>query len=98
MEWVSSHVGIPGNIRAKQGVGSSEVPLTLRGAKSIIATYIDKCIASTQKSKSPVKSWETTASVGPVPRHLERAETVASFRLTRVHEFFGVYLSPTGLE
>ncbi|GFU78287.1 reverse transcriptase [Trichonephila clavipes] len=36
-------------------------------------------------------------SVGPIPRHLRRAEAVACFRLTTGHNFFGVYLHWLGL-
>ncbi|GFU15775.1 amine oxidase A [Trichonephila clavipes] len=48
LQWASSHVGIPGNGRvdqkAKPGAESTqlEVSLTLRRAKSVISTYIDK--------------------------------------------------------
>ncbi|GFV35502.1 uncharacterized protein TNCV_3205331 [Trichonephila clavipes] len=70
--WVQSHVGIPGNERAnqkaKQGTESTqpEVPLTLRRAKSIISTHIDKYTAMTQKTKSFGKPWET-GHCGPNP-------------------------------
>ncbi|GFV67795.1 reverse transcriptase [Trichonephila clavipes] len=51
LQYVSSHVGIPGNERAdqkaKQGTESTqqEVPLTLRRANNIIPTFIDKYTA-----------------------------------------------------
>ncbi|GFV15859.1 reverse transcriptase [Trichonephila clavipes] len=83
---VPSHVGIPGNERAdqkaKQGVESTqpEVPLTLKRAKIIISTHIDKYTAMTQKTNSFGKPWKTLATVSPIPRHLERAEAVV--RLT----------------
>ncbi|GFV42204.1 reverse transcriptase [Trichonephila clavipes] len=38
------------------------------------------------------KPWETLATLGPIPRHVERAEAVARFRLTSGHDFSGVYL------
>ncbi|GFW68648.1 reverse transcriptase [Trichonephila clavipes] len=99
MVWAPSHVGIPGNERAdqkaKQGAESSqaEVLLTLRRPKSIISTFIDKYIILTQKIKSLGKPWETLATVGQIPRHLERAEVVACFRLTTTYDFLGVYLN-----
>ncbi|GFT84986.1 uncharacterized protein TNCV_2507821 [Trichonephila clavipes] len=76
---------------AKHGAESTqpEVPLSLRRAKSIISTHIDKNTAMTQKTKSFGKPWETLATVGPIPRHLERAEVVARFRLTTGHDFLG---------
>ncbi|GFX42790.1 reverse transcriptase [Trichonephila clavipes] len=95
--WAPSHVEIPDNERAnqkaKQGAESNqlEVSLTLRRAKSIISTYIDKYIAMTQKTKSFGKHGKL-ATVGSIPRYLERAETVARFRLTTGHDFLGVYL------
>ncbi|GFT34351.1 reverse transcriptase [Trichonephila clavipes] len=70
LQWVPSHVGIPGNERAnqkaKQGAESTqpEVPLTLRRAKSIISTHIDQYIAITQKAKSFGKPSGTLATVG----------------------------------
>ncbi|GFW01866.1 hypothetical protein TNCV_3028371 [Trichonephila clavipes] len=47
--------------KAKQGAKSSqpEVPLTLRQAKSIISTYIDKYTIVISKAKNFGKSWET---------------------------------------
>ncbi|GFV34837.1 reverse transcriptase [Trichonephila clavipes] len=98
LQWVPSHVWIPSNEfadqNAKQGAESSqpEVPLTLRRAKSIISTYIDKCTAVTQKTKSLGKPWKTLATVGSIPRHMERAEAVAHFHLTTGHDFLGVSL------
>ncbi|GFS68122.1 uncharacterized protein TNCV_438831 [Trichonephila clavipes] len=96
---VPSHVGTPSNERvnqkAKQGVESThlEVPLTLRRAKSIISTHIVKYTALTpKKMKGFGKPRETLATVGPIPRHLERAKAVARFRLTIVQDFLGVYL------
>ncbi|GFV59179.1 uncharacterized protein TNCV_2339201 [Trichonephila clavipes] len=82
------------NFYAKQGAESTqpEVPLTLRRAESIISTSIDKYTAMTQKTKSFRKPWETQATVDPIPRHLERAEAVARFRLTTGHDFLEVYL------
>ncbi|GFX40679.1 hypothetical protein TNCV_1218021 [Trichonephila clavipes] len=42
--------------------------------------------------------WETLATVmGPIPRHLERAEAVARFFLTTGHDFLGVYLHLLGV-
>ncbi|GFT52953.1 reverse transcriptase [Trichonephila clavipes] len=38
------------------------------------------------------KPSETLATVGPIPRHLERGEAVACFRLTTGHELLGAYL------
>ncbi|GFW05732.1 reverse transcriptase [Trichonephila clavipes] len=55
LQWVTSHVGIPGNI--------------------------DKYTVVTQNTKSLGKPCETLATVGPIPRHLERDEAIASFRL-----------------
>ncbi|GFY16502.1 reverse transcriptase [Trichonephila clavipes] len=98
-----SHVRIQGNEKAdqkaKQGVESSqlEVTLTLRRAKSPIFTYIDKCSAMIQKTKSFGKSWETQVTVEPTLRHQKRAEAVACFRLTNGDDFLGVYIHPLGL-
>ncbi|GFT51926.1 reverse transcriptase [Trichonephila clavipes] len=98
LQWVPSHVGISGNERAnkktKQGAKSSqlEASLPLRRAKSIISTYIAKCTAVTQKTKSLGKPWETLATVSSIPRHLERDGAVARFCLTTRHDFLGVYL------
>ncbi|GFT07622.1 hypothetical protein TNCV_4045721 [Trichonephila clavipes] len=61
---------------------------TLRRAKSIIAAYIDECTATTQKTRSLEQSWETLATIGPIPRHLERSKAVASSRLTTGHVFW----------
>ncbi|GFS55999.1 reverse transcriptase [Trichonephila clavipes] len=43
------------------------------------------------------KPWETLVTVGPIPRHLERADAVARFRLTTGHDFLGVYLHWLGV-
>ncbi|GFY33302.1 reverse transcriptase [Trichonephila clavipes] len=50
-----------------------------------------------QKTKSFGKPWGTLATVGSIPRHLERAEAVARFRLTAGHDFLGVYLHCLGV-
>ncbi|GFT19874.1 reverse transcriptase [Trichonephila clavipes] len=42
--------------------------------------------------KSFGNPWETLANVGPIPRHLERDETVARIRLTTGHDIVGIYL------
>ncbi|GFV92913.1 reverse transcriptase [Trichonephila clavipes] len=103
LHWVPSHVGISGNERAdqkaKQGAESTqpEVPLTLRRVKNIISTYIDKSTTMTPKAKSFGKPWETLATVGPIPRHLERAEAVCSFLVTTGLDFLGVYLHWLGM-
>ncbi|GFU05471.1 uncharacterized protein TNCV_3291141 [Trichonephila clavipes] len=96
---LDSHFGIPGNERAdqkaKQRAESTEpeVSLTLRKEKSIISTHI----AMTQKTTSFGKPWETLATLGPIPRHLERAEAVARFRLTAGHDLLEVYLHWLGV-
>ncbi|GFT82346.1 reverse transcriptase [Trichonephila clavipes] len=48
-------------------------------------------------TKSLGKLWETLATVGPIPRHPEKAEAVARFRLTTGHNFLGVYLQWLGV-
>ncbi|GFX71052.1 reverse transcriptase [Trichonephila clavipes] len=70
--------------------------LTLRRARNI-SIYIDKHTAMTPKMKSFGKPWETLAPVGPIPRHLQRVEAIARFRLTTGHDFFGVYLHWLGV-
>ncbi|GFV85748.1 uncharacterized protein TNCV_2003681 [Trichonephila clavipes] len=97
------HIEIPGNERAdqkaKQGAESSQpkVPFTLRRAKSIISTFINKYTIVTQNAKSLGKPWETLVNVGPTPRQLERTKAVARFRVTIGHDFLGVYLHWLGL-
>ncbi|GFV24803.1 hypothetical protein TNCV_882711 [Trichonephila clavipes] len=54
-------------------------------------------LPSPKKMKSFGKPWETLATVGPIPRHLERAEAVAHFHLTTEHGFLGVYLYWLGM-
>ncbi|GFU07437.1 reverse transcriptase [Trichonephila clavipes] len=51
----------------------------------------------TQKTKSFGKPWETLATVGSIPRHLERSEAVVLFRITTGHNFLGVYLHWLGM-
>ncbi|GFU15776.1 uncharacterized protein TNCV_2367451 [Trichonephila clavipes] len=51
----------------------------------------------TQKTKSSGKPWKTLTTVGPIPRHLERAEAVARLHLTTGHDFLGVYLHWLGV-
>ncbi|GFY02431.1 reverse transcriptase [Trichonephila clavipes] len=50
-----------------------------------------------QKAKSFGKAWETLATVGPIPMHLERAEAVAHFCLTTGYDFLRVYLHWLGV-
>ncbi|GFU42933.1 reverse transcriptase [Trichonephila clavipes] len=69
-----------------------EPTLILRRAHNIISTYTDKCIAMTQNTKYLGKLWGTLFTVGPIQWHLERAETVARFRLTTEYDFLGINL------
>ncbi|GFY27662.1 reverse transcriptase [Trichonephila clavipes] len=55
------------------------------------------CTATGQEPKTLGKSKETLDTVGPIPRHLERAEAVAHFSLTSGRDFLGVYLHWPGL-
>ncbi|GFT68955.1 reverse transcriptase [Trichonephila clavipes] len=73
-------------------------PLPSEGKKNINSTHIDKYAAMTQKMKSFGKPWETLTNVGPIPRHLERAEAVARFHLTTGQDFLGVYLHWLGVD
>ncbi|GFX87301.1 reverse transcriptase [Trichonephila clavipes] len=51
----------------------------------------------TQKTKSFGMPWESLATVGQIPRHLERAKAVASFRLTTRLDFLRVYFHWLGV-
>ncbi|GFW77844.1 integrase catalytic domain-containing protein [Trichonephila clavipes] len=85
--------GTDGKVR----VVNLQVPLTLRRAKSIISTSIDKYTIVTQKTKSLGKPCETLVTVGPNPRYPERVETIARFCLTTGHDCLGVYFHWLGL-
>ncbi|GFT60624.1 reverse transcriptase [Trichonephila clavipes] len=63
-----------------------------RRAKNIIFPYIDKCTPTTQNFKSLGNIWEKPTTVDPILSHLERADAVARFHLTTVHDFMVVYL------
>ncbi|GFU33418.1 reverse transcriptase [Trichonephila clavipes] len=82
LQWIESHVGIPGNERANQKANQEaestqpQVLLILRRAKSIIILG---------------------ATGDPIPRHMERAETAARFRVTTGHVFLRVYLHWLGV-
>ncbi|GFV39499.1 reverse transcriptase [Trichonephila clavipes] len=67
-------------------------PIDPQKSKEHYPIYIGRCTATTQKTKNFGKPWETLATVGPIPRHLERAEAVARFRLTTGHGYLGMYL------
>ncbi|GFW52838.1 hypothetical protein TNCV_2394171 [Trichonephila clavipes] len=67
-------------------VAQPEVPLTLRRAKSIIPTHIDKCTAVTPKTKSLGKPWETLATVGYIPGPGTRNSRRAASPLVRLAE------------
>ncbi|GFU41964.1 hydroxysteroid dehydrogenase-like protein 1 [Trichonephila clavipes] len=68
--------------KAKQGAKFSQLEVPLKPQKSIVTIYTDKCTASAQNTESYGKPWETIATGGPIPRHLEKAEAIARFRIT----------------
>ncbi|GFV95009.1 hypothetical protein TNCV_1030071 [Trichonephila clavipes] len=72
-----------------EGTGVAYLYCPFSRVKSIIYTYIDKCIAVTLKTKSLGKPWQTLASVGPIPKNLEVAEAIDLFILTIGHDFLG---------
>ncbi|GFU25037.1 reverse transcriptase [Trichonephila clavipes] len=76
LQWIPSLVRIPVNEGAESS--QAKVPLTLRIAKNIISTYIDKCTVMNQKSdlRNP---WEALATVGPILRHLERIKLLPAY-------------------
>ncbi|GFU37469.1 reverse transcriptase [Trichonephila clavipes] len=90
LQWVPSHVGISSAMTDPAKAGSRVVSTgsPLDAQESIISTHIDKYNTMTQKPRA----LETVATVEPIPRHLERAEAVARFRLTIGQDFLGVYL------
>ncbi|GFT32410.1 reverse transcriptase [Trichonephila clavipes] len=49
------------------------------------------------KKEEFCKPWKTLATVGQIPRYLERAEAIARFRLSTEHDFLGVYLHWLGV-
>ncbi|GFV51941.1 hypothetical protein TNCV_1322941 [Trichonephila clavipes] len=74
--------------KAKQGADSSqlEAPLTLRRAKSIISTNIDKYTVVAQ-NKVLWKGMGNSVPRGSNPRYLERKVVVARMCLTTGHDF-----------
>ncbi|GFU19284.1 hypothetical protein TNCV_1468861 [Trichonephila clavipes] len=71
----------------------TKTPSRINSQKSIIiSTFIDKYTTVTPKTPRALESHGKLATVGPIPRHLERADAVACFRLTTGHGFLGVYL------
>ncbi|GFV05409.1 reverse transcriptase [Trichonephila clavipes] len=94
---------VPGNQRvdqkAKQGAESSQVKvsLTLRRAKSMINTCIDKCTVMIQKTKSLVMPWRNPGHCGSFPEASGESRGRSRFRLTTRHYFLEVYLYCLGL-
>ena len=103
LQWVPSHVGVPGNeradLKARQGAESIQpnIPLTLRTAHNTITTTINSVTQNSLKDQSKGKRWECLASVGVIPSHLERAEAVARFRLATGHDYLQAHLYRIGL-
>ncbi|GFX54915.1 hypothetical protein TNCV_3318321 [Trichonephila clavipes] len=63
-------------------------PITLRRVNNIISAFIDKYTIVNQKTESLGKPWEILTTGSPIPKHLDRAEPFAHFRLTFGHEFW----------
>ncbi|GFV43727.1 reverse transcriptase [Trichonephila clavipes] len=62
----------------------------------IIQLIRESCVTSTN-SKSLGKPWETLTTVDPIPRHFQKVEAVARFRLTIRHDSLKEYLHWFGL-
>ena len=103
LQWVPSHVGIPGNERAdilaKRGAETDqpEIPFTLNRANNLITNTINNATLKTLKDLSIGKKWESLATAGTIPKHLERAEAVARFRLATGHDYLQAHLYRIGL-
>ncbi|GFV49403.1 uncharacterized protein TNCV_1265321 [Trichonephila clavipes] len=81
-------LGMRADQKAKQGAESSQPKglFTLRRAKSIISTFIEKYSIVTKNTKILGKPWKTLITMDEIPRQLERAEAVACFCLTTGHD------------
>ena len=91
MQWIPSHVGIAG-----AALRQPTNPISLKSSKGHICQILQKSEKDRRQVESAGKIWASLLNK-PIPHHLPRQESVATFRTITGHDYLPAHLHRIGV-